>query len=90
MTAVLAPEMDLPKFHALLADKFHLGVGWVQEFFLLVVPNLINMTGTFENFDPRAELKYGLVGLHTCGDLGPTILHLFNQVEYDSNSTAEV
>ena len=29
----------------------------------------------------RAELKYGLVGLHTCGDLGPTILHLFHQVE---------
>jgi len=53
VTAVLAPEMDLPKFHALLADKFQLGVG--------------------------AELRYGLVGLHTCGDLGPTILHLFNQ-----------
>ena len=31
-------------------------------------------------FEPRAELRYGLVGLHTCGDLGPTILHLFNQV----------
>jgi len=53
VTAVLAPEMDLPKFHALLADKFQLGVG--------------------------ADLRYGLVGLHTCGDLGPTILHLFNQ-----------
>jgi len=53
VTAVLAPEMDLTKFHALLADKFHLGLG--------------------------AELRYGLVGLHTCGDLGPTILHLFNQ-----------
>ena len=29
----------------------------------------------------RAELKYGLVGLHTCGDLGPTILHTFNKVK---------
>ena len=28
VTAILAPEMDLPKFHALLADKFQLGVGW--------------------------------------------------------------
>lgn len=61
VTAVLAPEMDLPKFHALLADKFQLGVG--------------------------AELRYGLVGLHTCGDLGPTILHLFNQ---DSGAGAVV
>jgi len=61
VTAVLAPDMDLPKFHALLADKFHLGDG--------------------------AELKYGLVGLHTCGDLGPTILHLFHQ---DSGAGAVV
>jgi len=53
VTSVLAPQMDLPKFHALLADKFQLGV--------------------------RAQLRYGLVGLHTCGDLGPTILHMFNK-----------
>jgi len=53
VTAHVAPDMDLPKFHALLSNKFNLGLG--------------------------AELKYGLVGLHTCGDLGPTILHTFNK-----------
>ena len=28
----------------------------------------------------RDELRYSLIGLHTCGDLGPVILKLFTQV----------
>ena len=75
--------MDLPKFHALLADKFHLGDGWVTDI-LFSSSKTWNMYWWLETGNwtvlIRAELKYGLVGLHTCGDLGPTILHLFHQV----------
>ena len=31
------------------------------------------------------ELRYNLVGLHTCGDLGPLILHMFAQVRILAN-----
>ena len=52
--------------------------GW-QSFQLEREHNLIGLETS--DLKLRAELRYGLVGLHTCGDLGPTILHLFNQVE---------
>lgn len=31
--------------------------------------------------DSNKNLQFGLIGLHPCGDLGPTLLRLFNQVE---------
>ena len=30
-------------------------------------------------FDQEVDLRYGVVGLHTCGDLGPLLIKLFAQ-----------
>jgi len=53
VTCHIAPDMDLDKFHQLLANKF-----------------------SISNPD---ELKYGILGLHTCGDLGPVLIKMFTQ-----------
>jgi len=53
VTCHIAPDMNLDKFHQLLANKF-----------------------SIRNPD---ELKYGILGLHTCGDLGPVLIKMFTQ-----------
>lgn len=34
-----------------------------------------------KHFKGDKNLKFGLIGLHPCGDLGPTLLRLFNEIE---------
>jgi len=53
VTAHIAPDMDLLRFHQLLTDKF--------------------------SISSAEELQYGIVGLHTCGDLGPVLIKMFTQ-----------